>query len=65
MGLFGRLFSGGKKKVSKETVETRGVHMPDLNIPADEKFTIHFKKNGGKFLYCDSLKEVSQALQNG
>lgn len=64
MGLFGKLFSGGKKKVSKETVETRGVHMPDINIPVDEKFTIHFKKNGGKFLYCDSFKEVSEALKN-
>ena len=64
MGLFGKLFSGGKKKVSKETVETRGVHMPDINIPVDEKFTIHFKKNGGKFLYCDSYKEVSEALKN-
>lgn len=64
MGLFGKLFSGGKKKVSKETVETRGVHMPDINIPVDEKFTIHFKKNGGKFLYCDSFREVSEALRN-
>ena len=38
--------------------------MPDLNIPVDEKFTIHFKKNGGKFLYCDSFTEISQALKN-
>ena len=38
--------------------------MPDLNIPIDEKFTIHFKKNGGKFLYCDSFSEISQALKN-
>ena len=64
MGLFDKIFGGGKKKVSKETVETRGVHMPDLNIPVDEKFTIHFKKNGGKFLYCDSFREVSEALKN-
>ncbi|WP_422083925.1 LUD domain-containing protein [Ulvibacterium sp.] len=63
MGLFDKLFGGGKK-VSKETVETRGVHMPDLNIPVDEKFTIHFKKNGGKFLYCDSFAEISEALKN-
>lgn len=63
MGLFDKLFGGGKK-VSKETLETRGAHMPDLNIPVDEKFTIHFKKNGGKFLYCDSSKEISQALRN-
>ena len=64
MGLFDKLFGGGKKKVSKETVETRGMHMPDLNIPVDEKFTIHFKKNGGKFIYCDSFDEVSEALKN-
>ncbi|WP_394751178.1 LUD domain-containing protein [Spongiimicrobium salis] len=64
MGLFDKLFGGGKKKVSNETAETRGLHMPDLNIPIDEKFTIHFKKNGGKFLYCDSNSEVSDALNN-
>lgn len=64
MGLWDILFGGGKKKVSKETAETRGVHMPDLQIPVDEKFTIHFKKNGGKFLYCDSFDEVSEALAN-
>lgn len=38
--------------------------MPDLNIPVDEKFTIHFKKNGGKFLYCDSFREITDALNN-
>jgi hypothetical protein len=64
MGIFDKLFGGGKKKVSKDTAETRGMHMPDLNIPVDEKFTIHFKKNGGKFIYCDSFTEVSEALRN-
>ncbi|MEM6894321.1 MAG: LUD domain-containing protein [Bacteroidota bacterium] len=63
MGIFGKLFGGGKK-VSKETIETRGAHMPDLKIPVDEKFTIYFKKNGGKFLYCEDDHEVSQALSN-
>mgnify|MGYP003642952134 CR=1 FL=1 len=43
MGLLDILFGGGKKKVSKETAETRGDHMPDLNIPVDEKFTIHLQ----------------------
>ena len=58
------LFGGGKKKVSKETTKTRGQHMPDLNLPVDEKFTIHFKKNGGKFIYCISQQEISQALKS-
>lgn len=65
MGLFDKLFGGGKKKKrSKETVQTRGVHMPDLKIPVDEKFTIQFKKNGGKFIYCDTFEEVREALKN-
>lgn len=38
--------------------------MPDLNIPVDEKFTIHFKQNGGKFIYCTSEVEVSKAIKN-
>nr|WP_297911880.1 LUD domain-containing protein [uncultured Allomuricauda sp.] len=63
MGVFDKLFGGGKK-VSKETLETRGAHMPDLKIPVDEKFTIYFKKNGGKFIYCEDDAEVSDALQN-
>ena len=64
MGLLDFLFGGGNRKVSKETAEKRGLHMPDLNLPVDEKFTIHFKKNGGKFLYCISAKEVSLAIKN-
>ncbi|SNZ01944.1 LUD domain-containing protein [Flagellimonas pacifica] len=63
MGVFDKLFGGGKK-VSKETVETRGDHMPDLKIPVDEKFTIYFKKNGGKFIYCEDDMEISEALKN-
>ena len=38
--------------------------MPDLKIPVDEKFTIQFKKNGGKFIYCDSFDEVHEAFDN-
>ena len=64
MGIFDKLFGGGKKKVSKETMETRGQQMPDLQIPVDEKFTINFKHNGGKFLYCDSIEEVFGHLEN-
>ena len=63
MGVFKKLFGGGKK-VSKETAETRGDHMPDLKIPVDEKFTIYFKKNGGKFIYCEGFAEISVSLIN-
>ncbi|MDG1570745.1 LUD domain-containing protein [Robiginitalea sp. M366] len=64
MGILDKLFGGGKKKPSRDTVQTRGKHMPDLKLPVDEKFTIHFKKNGGKFLYCDTFEEASAALKD-
>ena len=27
-------------------------------MPVDEQFTLNFMKNGGKFIYCDSMEEV-------
>lgn len=38
--------------------------MPEIKIPIDEKFTINFKANGGKFLYCEDLDEVFNNLYN-
>ena len=63
MSVFEKLFGGGKK-VPKETQETQGEHQPDIQIPIDEKFTINFKRNGGKFLYCESFDEILTALNN-
>jgi len=38
--------------------------MPEIKLPIDERFTINFKSNGGKFLYCDNLNEIFQNLEN-
>ncbi|GAL63876.1 hypothetical protein JCM19300_2131 [Algibacter lectus] len=38
--------------------------MPEVKLPIDERFTINFKANGGKFLYCENLSEVFQNLEN-
>ena len=63
MGVFGKLF-GRDKKDSRATLEARSKHMPELESPIDEKFTICFKKNGGKFLYCDDFSEIAEAIKN-
>ncbi|MFP2997725.1 LUD domain-containing protein [Spongiivirga sp. MCCC 1A20706] len=64
MNIFKKLF-GSKSTSPKEDIkEERGRYMPEVKIPADEKFTINFKKNGGKFIYCDSEKEIAEAFQN-
>ncbi|MFM1878734.1 MAG: hypothetical protein RLZZ241_1600 [Bacteroidota bacterium] len=63
MGLVDKLFGGGKKNrnpVSKHG-DPSDVSLT-ANLPVDERFTIEFKKNGGKFLYCDSFDEVLRGL---
>lgn len=34
------------------------------NTPIDELFTLNFKKNGGKFLYCENLSEVKTLFED-
>ncbi|MEL0645078.1 MULTISPECIES: LUD domain-containing protein [unclassified Olleya] len=65
MSLFRKLFSS-KSQVEKEDLKSddRGKYMPKEELPIDESFTINFKENGGKFLYCDSLDEVYDNLNN-
>lgn len=60
-----KLFGNKKNKgpSGKSPIE-RSKYMPEIMLPVDEKFTINFKKNGGKFIYCDSLEEVSESFQN-
>lgn len=38
--------------------------MPEEKIPVDELFTINFKKNGGKFLYCEEKEEALGLMDN-
>jgi len=33
-------------------------------LPVDERFTYNFKKNGGKFLYCENISEVKDQFLN-
>ncbi|WP_034057427.1 LUD domain-containing protein [Lacinutrix jangbogonensis] len=59
MSIFKNIFRSKSKKENKEiSNENRGKHMPQEKLPIDEGFTINFKANGGKFLYCENLDEV-------
>ena len=62
MSLFRKIF--GLKDASEDDIQhrERSKYMPELKLPADERFTINFKANGGKFLYCEDLQEVKQNL---
>ena len=61
MSLFRKLFFPKSKTESKDIViqgEGRSKYMPEINLPVDESFMINFKRNGGKFLYCDTQEEI-------
>ena len=59
--LFGSKFTDSQKET---TSNDRGKYMPEFKLPIDEKFTINFKANGGKFLYCDNIQEVYENFNN-
>lgn len=64
MNLFKKIF-GSKPETDKDLKpEERGKYMPEIKLPIDERFTINFKANGGKFLYCDNINEVFENLEN-
>lgn len=63
MSLFRKLF-GKKSEQTEEHIpnQERGKYMPEIKLPVDERFTINFKANGGKFLYCENFEEVKQSF---
>ncbi|WP_458627500.1 LUD domain-containing protein [Winogradskyella sp. PC D3.3] len=63
MSFFSKFF----RKKSEPTEEhipnqERGKYMPEVKLPVDERFTINFKGNGGKFLYCENIEEVKESF---
>lgn len=65
MSLFRKIFGSKSDPSDKELKSNeRGKYMPEIKLPIDERFTINFKANGGKFLYCEDLNEIFQNLQN-
>jgi hypothetical protein len=65
MSLFRKIFG---KKTSKQNQNkddgVRSKYMPEVELPLDDRFTLQFKSNGGKFLYCVDQSEVEHNLNN-
>ncbi|MEJ6793287.1 MAG: LUD domain-containing protein [Lacinutrix sp.] len=65
MSIFKKLFRYKSNKETKETsYDNAGKYMPQIKLPIDESFTINFKSNGGKFLYCENLEEVFENVNH-
>ncbi|UMY64872.1 MULTISPECIES: lactate utilization protein B/C [unclassified Flavobacterium] len=59
MSLFKKFFGAGHE-AGDEQHENELQSGNFSHLPVDEMFTHHFRKNGGKFLYCESLTEVRE-----
>ena len=65
MSLFRKFFGTGNDASDEESQsEFNNVPSSFSLLPVDEKFTYNFKKNGGKFLYCENLSEVKDQFLN-
>lgn len=59
MSIIKRLLGLQEKKSDREKAET-SKFMPIEKPPVDELFMMNFKKNGGKFIYCEDKTELLQ-----
>ncbi len=64
MSLFRKFFGSGNDSSEEEKLSEFNAQQAYLSAPADEKFMLNFKKNGGKFLYCENLNEVKDHFEH-
>lgn len=59
MNFFKRLFGiASEDELIDENGNEIGKFMPKPEVPVDHEFMVNFKKNGGKFLYCENENEL-------
>lgn len=62
MSLFKKIFGTSTDK--EDSNSQKSPYEPEVNTPIDEKFTFNFRKNGGKFLYCEDINEIREQFLN-
>jgi len=65
MSVFRKIFGSTTDTFKKEPDEkNQSKFLDTASNPIDETFTINFKKNGGKFLYCETINEIQDFFQD-
>ncbi len=64
MSLFKKIFGAGNDISNEERNSETNPYLPEEELPVDELFMLHFRKNGGKFIYCENLTEVHEQFLN-
>jgi hypothetical protein len=63
MSLFRKIFGTGEVSGDDKTGQ-ESPFLPEQQLPVDEMFTYNFKKNGGKFIYCDGTTDLHEQFLN-
>lgn len=61
---FFKKFFGTSNDTETDENQTISSDLANSNLSVDERFTVEFKKNGGKFIYCDNLDDVQEQFLN-
>lgn len=64
MSLFKKIFGAVNDVSNEEKNSDTNPFLPEQQLPADELFMLNFRKNGGKFIYCENLNELHEQFLN-
>jgi hypothetical protein len=64
MSLFRKFFGNANDSSEDENLNNSSTVSSTKGLTPDEQFTLNFKKNGGKFLYCENLTEVKNHFED-
>lgn len=64
MSLFRKIFGSSISPSDEDKEKENSKSFADTDMSIDEQFIYNFKKNGGKFLYCENLEEVKEQFEN-
>lgn len=65
MSFFKKIFGSGNTSSDEENEsEYSSNPISESHLSIDEQFIFNFKKNGGKFLYCENKQEVEEQFEN-
>lgn len=64
MSFFKKIFGSGNASSEENESEYSSNPISESHLSIDEQFIFNFKKNGGKFLYCENKQEVEEQFEN-
>lgn len=64
MNIFKKIFGSQEESNEDKRKDDKSPYSPDENMPVDVLFTFNFKKNGGKFIYCENRFELDENFEN-